>query len=84
MSERLFKMRKIKEKIHSLLSKHRAKTAAHRKRKNSKLNQQEFDDKKIVLKSVPTTYAIGVTNICQLRCPLCISGRRQQDKKLSI
>lgn len=50
------------------------------KKRNRQFNQWEFLNQKIVLKSVPTTYVIGVTNICQLNCPLCITGLRKQDK----
>lgn len=28
----------------------------------------------------PSQYAIGITNICNLQCPLCITGIRQQKK----
>lgn len=48
---------------------------------NIKFNRWEYKNNKIVLKSDPSVYIIGVTNICQLRCPLCITGLRQQDKK---
>ncbi len=31
---------------------------------------------------IPTQFAIGVTNICNLKCPLCITGLKQQQKAL--
>lgn len=41
---------------------------------------EEFKGLKLVLESPPTTYVVGVTNICNLRCPLCVTGLRQQKK----
>lgn len=51
------------------------------KAKNTKFNQWELLNKKEILKSDPSVYIIGVNNICQLQCPLCITGLRMQDKK---
>lgn len=31
---------------------------------------------------MPSQYVIGITNICNLQCPLCITGIRQQKKTL--
>lgn len=43
-------------------------------------NANEFMELKQVLESPPTTYIVGITNICNLRCPLCVTGLRQQKK----
>lgn len=47
-------------------------------------NDEEFRELKLVLDSPPTTYVVGVTNICNLHCPLCVTGLRQQKKKLQF
>ena len=47
----------------------------------SPTNAAEFRVLQDVLESPPTIYAIGITNICNLRCPLCVTGMRQQKKK---
>jgi glycosyltransferase involved in cell wall biosynthesis/MoaA/NifB/PqqE/SkfB family radical SAM enzyme len=44
-------------------------------------NADEFKELKLVLHSPPTTYIVGVSNICNLQCPLCVTGLRQQKKK---
>lgn len=44
-------------------------------------NADEFRELKLVLESPPTTYVLGITNICNLQCPLCVTGLRQQKKK---
>lgn len=43
-------------------------------------NDREFHARKLVLEAPPVNYVIGLTNICQLNCPLCITGLRQQKK----
>lgn len=47
----------------------------------SPTNAEEFGVLQEVLESPPTIYAIGITNICNLRCPLCVTGLRQQKKQ---
>lgn len=49
--------------------------------KTQPTNADEFGELKLVLESPPTTYIVGVSNICNLRCPLCVTGLRQQKKK---
>lgn len=44
-------------------------------------NDEEFRELKLVVESPPINYVVGVTNICNLQCPLCITGLRQQKKK---
>ena len=44
-------------------------------------NADEFKELKFLLESPPTTYVLGLTNICNLQCPLCVTGQRQQKKK---
>jgi MoaA/NifB/PqqE/SkfB family radical SAM enzyme len=51
------------------------------KKLNEKLNNEEYALKRTQLKSNPTTYVLGLTNICNLRCPLCITGLRRQQKQ---
>ena len=48
---------------------------------NALLNQYEEQNHKIKISSAPLVVAIGVTNICNLKCPLCITGLRKQEKK---
>lgn len=36
------------------------------------------------VRSVPTAYALGITNVCNLRCPLCVTGVNAQDKSLKF
>jgi len=50
--------------------------------RNKLLNDYEYSMNSIILESVPYNYAIGITNICQLHCPLCITGLRKQKKAL--
>lgn len=33
-----------------------------------------------VITTQPSTYVLGITNICNLHCPLCVTGLRQQKK----
>lgn len=66
----------IKNKINKIKLNPRHKS----REENIKFNQWEYENKEIVLKSDPTVYIIGVTNKCQLKCPLCITGLRKQDK----
>lgn len=47
---------------------------------NMKYNNFEYDKHKIILNSMPQIYILGLSNICQLHCPLCITGLRKQDK----
>lgn len=49
--------------------------------KSNITNADEFRELKLVLESPPTIYVLGLTNICNLQCPLCITGLRQQKKK---
>ncbi len=51
---------------------------------NRLLNNQEFLTQSIYLKSVPSIYIIGLTNVCQLHCPLCVTGLRRQTKGLKF
>lgn len=57
-------------------------SADDRKHANMVLNDREYAECATVLKSAPYIYSLGVTNICQLKCPLCITGLRKQNKKL--
>jgi MoaA/NifB/PqqE/SkfB family radical SAM enzyme len=52
-----------------------------RKKQNEALNNKEYKQKRLRLESVPPTYILGLTNICNLRCPLCITGLGQQQKE---
>jgi Predicted Fe-S oxidoreductases len=54
-----------------------------KKRANELANDDEYKKQELVLKSYPTTYVLGLTNICNLKCPLCITGMGKQlkDKK---
>lgn len=45
-------------------------------------NDDEFRRGAVMLKSLPVNYVIGLTNICNLSCPLCITGLRRQQKPL--
>ncbi|MEW5850466.1 MAG: radical SAM protein [Myxococcota bacterium] len=47
---------------------------------NRLLNRAEMRLGRERLLSRPYVYAIGVTNACNLRCPLCVTGLRQQQK----
>lgn len=47
---------------------------------NRILNLLEFRRQQTVLQSNPVTYILGITNACNLRCPLCITGLRQNEK----
>ena len=47
---------------------------------NRILNLLEFRRQETVLQSYPVTYILGITNACNLRCPLCITGLRQNEK----
>lgn len=49
---------------------------------NELKNNYEYLSGKIVLRSVPQNYVLGITNICNLKCPLCITGLRKQQKVL--
>ncbi len=51
---------------------------------NYKLNQWEKKNARKSLLSQPYTYVLGLTNICNLRCPLCITGLKQQTKKIEF
>jgi MoaA/NifB/PqqE/SkfB family radical SAM enzyme len=51
------------------------------KEKNEALNNKEYKSKSLKVKSNPPTYILGLTNICNLRCPLCITGLRKQQKE---
>lgn len=53
-----------------------------RKLLNKINNYLEYKRGALILKSMPTNYAIGLTNTCNLRCPFCITGLRKQDKDL--
>jgi len=33
---------------------------------------------------IPVIYAIGINNNCNLRCPLCVTGKREQTKKIQM
>lgn len=48
---------------------------------NAILNDWEYKKLPLKMKSTPTVISIGVTNICNLQCPLCITGLRKQEKK---
>lgn len=47
---------------------------------NQILNLLEFRRQETVLQSNPVTYILGITNACNLRCPLCITGLRKNEK----
>lgn len=49
---------------------------------NEFINRTEYMRGKIVLRSTPSIYVIGITNICNLQCPLCITGLKKQKKTL--
>lgn len=49
---------------------------------NMSKNYTEFQNGAVYLKSLPVNYVIGLTNICNLHCPLCVTGLRQQTKSL--
>ena len=54
------------------------------KQKNAELNQKEYEEKKIRLKSNPTIFFLGLTNVCNLRCPLCATGARISTNKKKL
>ncbi len=57
----------------------------HEKREaNRLLNQYEYSMQALELRSVPSVYIIGITNACQLHCPLCITGLRRQTKEVKF
>lgn len=47
-------------------------------------NESELNLKAESIITVPSQFAIGITNICNLRCPLCVTGLRQQKKELKF
>ena len=58
-----------------------ARTYFERVREENRiLNLIEFQRQETVLKSLPVTYILGLTNACNLRCPLCVTGSRQNAK----
>ncbi len=52
-----------------------------RKGCNQLRNFWEYRRRRIVLKSAPIVYVIGINNICSLSCPLCVTGQRRHAKK---
>lgn len=60
----------------TLFKKISAKYKSFLKARNARLNKEEYEEKAIILKSNPTTYIIGLTNVCHLKCPLCETGAR--------
>lgn len=52
-----------------------------KKKQNEALNNEEYKLRRLRLKSNPPTYILGLTNICNLKCPLCITGLKQQQKE---
>lgn len=58
----------------------KAKIKGKKRPYNNLLNSYEYEKQVLKLKSVPKVVAIGVTNICNLQCPLCITGLRKQEK----
>lgn len=67
-------------KIGLLIKLLKAKLKGKKRKYNHILNTFEYENKTLELKSVPKVVAIGVTNICNLHCPLCITGLRKQEK----
>ena len=54
----------------------------NQKFRNKIIGNKEYLAKKLFLKSNPQTYVLGLSNICNLECPLCITGQRIQKKIL--
>ncbi len=52
-----------------------AKYATPARLANVALNEWEFHRRRDILDSYPPTLTIDVTNACQLKCPLCATGR---------
>lgn len=49
---------------------------------NRRLNEREYREKRVFLRSYPEMICIDPTNACNLRCPLCATGTGQaRDKK---
>ena len=71
-------------KLHSRISKLKAILKRDSRLINKIGNEEEFIRGEIVLKSTPTNYIIGLTNVCNLRCPLCVTGLRLQQKPLKF
>lgn len=51
---------------------------------NYKINQFEQNKTKIHLLSKPYIYVLGLTNACNLQCPLCVTGLNKQTKKIEF
>jgi MoaA/NifB/PqqE/SkfB family radical SAM enzyme len=49
---------------------------------NRKANLAEQNKKEPILKTKPFGYVLGITNACNLNCPLCITGLREQKKAI--
>lgn len=75
---------RIKEIIRGSLKYSRALLKKDKRTLNELVNRSEYMRGKIVLRSNPSIYVIGITNICNLRCPLCITGLRLQQKPLKF
>jgi len=52
-----------------------------RRSRNHLTNRWERARQRVVLRSAPIVYVIGINNICNLSCPLCVTGRHRQVKK---
>ena len=50
--------------------------------RNAWLNAYETEQLIPNMKSLPTTYVLGITNKCNLQCPLCITGMYAQKKSI--
>lgn len=51
---------------------------------NSILNRIEYKLNRTKIISVPTIYTLGTSNICNLKCPMCVTGIGGQDKPLKF
>ena len=58
-----------------------ARYATAERIRNIRLNEWEFRRRRTVLKSVPPQITLDVTNVCNLRCPLCATGAGRHDLK---
>jgi MoaA/NifB/PqqE/SkfB family radical SAM enzyme len=52
------------------------------RKRNAWLNLYETEHSVVNMKSLPTTYVLGITNKCNLQCPLCITGMYAQKKAI--
>ncbi len=61
-----------------------ARYATPRRLVNVFQNELEFFRRRDILDSYPPTVTIDITNVCQLKCPLCATGRGEVKRAKSV